>query len=174
MAGATTKVPLGASTTNRKWYLDVYPEGTTAATLDTATPIGVFGITEFKDAISPSLQDDGDFDSDGWKSQTNSANAWGIEFKVARKTKASDPTKYDEGQEIIRKTSRKTGVGNRVYCRWYEMEPGGPRVEAYRGQAVASWSPDGGNMEALSSVSVTLTGRGAPEEIDHPEAGAEG
>lgn len=163
---ATTKVPLGASTTNRKWFVDVY------ATPEAPTPIGVFGIQEFKDNVEGTLQDDSDFDGNGWKSETVTANKGTLEFKVGRKTLASDATAYDPGQEVLRLASRKTGVGNRVKTRYYEMEPDGPRVEAYEGFAAVSWTPDGGGMDATSTVSVVLTFQGEPEAITHPDSGA--
>lgn len=156
----TPRAPLGASTNNRKWYLDVY-QGSNI--------IGVFGITDFKNLLTGSAQDDSDFDSDGWKSSTNTANAWGAEIKVGRKTLGSNATAYDPGQEILRKAARKTGILNRVRVRIYEMEEGGPRVEAYEGSVAVMYSEDGGNMEALSMAAITLTGQGKPIEITHPE-----
>lgn len=159
---ATTKVPLGASTLVRKWYLDV-------STDDGSTWVGVFGITEFKPALEGSMQDDSDFDGEGWLSEINSANRWKNEFKVRRGTLASDEKAYDPGQEILRLAGGKTGVENVVLCRWYEMEPGGPRVEAYQGKAAVSWSPDGGNTEALDTVSVVTSGRGKRKTISHPD-----
>lgn len=163
---ATTKVPLGASTTNRKWYLDV-----DSSTTSTPTWVGVFGITEFQDALEPTLQEDSDFDSDGYKSQTKTASAWSLTTKVARKVTTALATAYDPGQEILRLAANENGVANSVHIRWYEMEPGGPRVEAYQGKAAVSWSPDGGGMDALSTVSVTLTGQGKRNAITHPAVG---
>lgn len=160
---ATTKVPLGASTTNRKWYVDV-------ETGEPAAYVGVFGIQEFKDAVEGTLQDDSDFDGGGWKSETVTANKGSLEFKVGRKTLASDATAYDPGQEVLRKASRKTGVGNRVKVRYYEMEPDGPRVEAYEGHASVTWTPDGGAMDATSTATVKLSFQGEPKEIAHPDA----
>ncbi|UVK61350.1 major tail protein [Microbacterium phage Gingerbug] len=159
---ATTKVPLGAATTNRKWFLDV--EGATADSW-----LGVFGITEFKDTLEASMQDDSDFDGEGWLSEVNTANRWKIEAKVIRKTLADTPTSYDPGQEKIRQAAGNTGVENVLKVRWYEMEPGGPRVEAYEGFAAVSWSPDGGNTEAVSTASIVLSGRGKRNPITHPE-----
>lgn len=161
---ATTKVPLGATTTNRKWYVDV-DTGT-----ESAEWTGIFGIQEFKDALEATLQDDSDFDGEGWKSQTNTANAWSLELKVKRAVKADSATAYDPGQEVLRAAAEETGVANSVHIRWYEMEPGGPRVEAYDGYAAVSWSPDGGGMDALSTVTVTLTGQGKRNHITHPGA----
>lgn len=163
---ATNKVPLGASTTNRKWYLDVDTSATSSPTW-----VGVFGLLEFKDALEPTLQDDSDFDSEGWKSSTSTANMWSLEAKVKRAVTAASATAYDPGQEKLRAAAGLTGTGNRVHVRWYEMEADGPRVEAYDGYAAVTWSPDGGGMDALSTVSVTLTGQGKRNTIAHPDAG---
>ena len=157
--------PLGASTLNRKWYLDI----DTSATPGTPTWVGVFGITEFKPIQSPSLEDDSDFDGGGWKSSTVTAQEWGAEVKVSRKVTAASATAYDPGQEALRLAALEMGVGNSVHIRYYEMTPDGPRVEAYEGQAAVSWEPDGGGMDALDTVSVKLTGQGKRTAITHPD-----
>lgn len=162
---ASTKTPLGASTLNRKWYLDVNT-GTYAA--PTWTP--VLGLAEFKDGLDPTSQDDADFDSEGYKSSTISALGWSLELKLQRKVQAAVATAYDTGQEKLRTVSGELGVNNRVDVRWYEMEEDGPRVEAYRGYASVSWSPDGGAMDALSTVTVTINGQGKRTAITHPDA----
>jgi hypothetical protein len=160
---APARVPLGASTTNRKWYLDINT-GTTA--LPTWT--GVHGISEFTPNLEPTLQDDSDFDSGGDKSSTVTARAWSVAMTLMRKTTAASATAYDPGQEALRLASEEIGVENRVEVRFYEMEPGGPRVEAYQGFAAVSWTPGGGGMDALSTVAVTLTGQGKRTAIAHP------
>ena len=93
----TPKVPLGASTTNRKWWVDVDSSDMSAA----ATYIGVYGIQEFKDNVEPTSQDDSDFDGDGWKSETVTALLGKLEFKVGRKTLASDGQAYDPGAVVL-------------------------------------------------------------------------
>lgn len=161
---ATTKVPLGASTTTRKWFFDVNT-GTVAVPVWT----GVFGVTEFKPALEPTLQDDSDYDSEGFKSQTKTAEEWSVEAKVARKVTVADATAYDPGQEFLRlKSVGKFGVANSVQIRYYEMEPGGPRIEAYKGSGAVTWSPEGGAMDELDMVSLTITGQGKLEAITHP------
>lgn len=158
------RAPLGASTTNRKWWLDI--EDPAAPGI----PVAVFGISEFKfKPTEATQQDDSDFDGRGFKSSTVTAQTWGGEGKLMRKTKRSDPTRYDEGQEILRKTARKMGAANSLKVRVYEMEPEGPRVEAYSGYCLVTWSPDGGGMDALDSVSFALVGQGECAEIAHPE-----
>jgi hypothetical protein len=166
---STTKVPLGASTLIRKWYLDVNT-GTYGAPVWT----GVFGVEEFKPALDPTVQDDADFDSAGYKSSTITALGWSLELKLARKVKASDATVYDPGQEALRAASMLMGTNNQVDLRWYEVTTNGPKVEAYRGYAAVSWTPDGGAMDALDTVSVTLTGQGARTVITHPDGAPSG
>lgn len=161
---ATTKVPLGASTTNRKWYVDVDTTGSD-------NWVGVFGISDFQFTIEPDLVDDSDFDSDGYRSQTKTAEAWSLTFTVKRKATEADSTAYDTGQEFLRgKGIGQMGRSNRVHVRFYEMEPSGPREESYEGYAAVSWSPQGGDMAADSMVDVTLTGQGALDQPTHPDA----
>lgn len=162
---ATTKVPLGGTTTNRKWYMDVDTSATASPTW-----VGVFGITEFKRLQDATTQDASDFDGEGWGTDEVTALKHGCEFKVRRAPTAADAEEYDAGQEHIRGKSLNTGVGNRVHYRIYEMEPDGPRVEAYEGYGAATWSEDGGAMSALSTVSVKLLGQGKLLQIDHPDA----
>ena len=162
---ATTKVPLGASTTNRKWYVDIDNSATGVPTW-----IALAGITELTPGgVEGSLQDDSDFDGEGWGSQVNTLNAWTIEGKLRRGVMAgSTPPVYDPAQEVLRLAGAETGLANVVHVRWYEMEPDGPRVEAYEGYAAVTWSEDGGGVDAISIVSFTLTGRGKRAPIAHP------
>lgn len=156
--------PLGGVTVNRKWKLDVN-------TGTEALPVWarVKGIAEFQPNFEPTLQDDSDFDSEGYKSSAVTGGAWSIAMKVVRKVTAAAATAYDPGQEALRLAGDEIGLANLVHIRFYEMEPDGPRVEAYSGSAVVSWTPDGGAMDANSTVSVTLTGRGKRTAITHPE-----
>jgi hypothetical protein len=165
---ATTRTPLGASTLVRKWWLDVNT-GTTASPV--WTPVG--GLTNFTPSLNPTLQDDSDFDSGGYKSSTVTALDWGASFTVSRKVQPNAPTTYDPGQEKLRTTSLLMGVENTVEIRFYEMSDGGPRVEAYQGNAAVSWSPSGGAMDALDEVAVTLTGQGERTAITHPDTAAD-
>lgn len=153
---------LGAATTNRKYYLDVQ---------DPDNPdvwVPVFGITESKPrgAIA-TTQDDSDMDGEGYKSQTTTALTWGFDGKVTRKTVEGAPTQYDPGQEIMRKVAET--IGGVLPFRYYEMEPGGPRVIAKEGKGNVTWTEDGGDMASLDTVAFSITGRGKPTNIPHPE-----
>lgn len=159
------RTPLGTSTLNRKWYVDV------SETTGTPTYIPVMGMTEFQFNVEGTLQDDSDFDSEGFRSQVKTAEGWSLTMTVARKTQTGTPTAYDPGQELLRDKSFGTmGVANSVLVRFYEMEEDGPREEAYSGRAAVSWSPNGGGMDATSTVGVTLTGQGRLTAIAHPDA----
>lgn len=164
---ATARVPLGASTLNRKWWADVNT-GTSGSPV--WTPIN--GITDFKDSLDPQTQDDSDFDSNGWGSKTKTGNNWSLDLKVARKTTRSDPTMYDPGQEFLRLKAVENGGANTVEIRWYEMSVGGPRAEAHQGLAAVSYSPDGGDQNALGMASLTLDGQGQRFDISHPDTAA--
>jgi hypothetical protein len=160
------RTPLGASTLNRKWYLDV-----NTSTTGTPSWTPVMGMTEFQFAVEATLQDDSDFDSEGFRSQTKTAEGWSVTCTVARKTQTGTPTAYDPGQEALRAASfGNMGVAASRQIRFYEMEEDGPREEAYTGQATVAWSPNGGGMDATSTVGITLTGQGRLTAIAHPDA----
>lgn len=162
-----TRTQLGASTTNRKWGLDVQDP----AALGVWVP--VMGLQESKPRPGEGVtQDDSDMDGEGFKSQTVTALTWGFDGKVLRKVQSAVATAYDPGQEIIRKAALNLGTAAVIPFRYYELEPGGPRVEAYEGTGVPTWTPDGGNMESLDTVAFSLTGRGKRNAIEHPEGAA--
>lgn len=167
---ATTKTPLGATTLNRDWYLDV--DSTPSS--DTATWVPVLGITNFVPSPdNAGLQDDSDFDSGGFGSQNKTTTAWSATAMLIRKVTAADATAYDAGQELLRAASiGKVGAGAVVHIRYYEMTEDGPRVEAYSGTAVVQWAPQGGDTTADNMVQVTLTGRGELAPISHPDSGS--
>lgn len=155
---------LGPSTLNRKWWIDV-DTGTTGTPV--WTPVG--GVTDFKPSRDSNMEDDSDFDSGGYQSETKTAEKWSADLKVARKVTGASATAYDAGQEFLRlKSYGQMGVANSASIRYYEMEPGGPRVEAYQGRCSVGWTDDGGNMTALSTSSVKLGGQGVLVAIAHP------
>lgn len=154
---------LGPSTLNRDWRLQV-----DVGSPGSPTWIDVRGRAEFQPGLDPTLQEDSDFDGGGYKSQTVTALAWTLSFKVARKVVGAGSTAYDAGQEALRLAANEMGVANSVHVRWFEAADDGPRTEAYEGFAAVSWSPDGGGMDALTMVSVTLTGQGQRLAITNP------
>lgn len=167
---ATAHTPLGASTNVRKWYLDV-DENDGVGVPSWLPVMGIENLTFNPD--NANLEDDSDFDSGGFGSQTKTATGWMAQCTVGRKVLASDSTAYDPGQEHLRsKSIGKTGPANSVVVRIYEMEPDGPRVEAYTGRAGVSYQPQGGANTALDTAQITLTGQGELAEIAHPDTGS--
>lgn len=155
--------PLGATTTNRIWALDVEdPE-------DPGVFVGVRGITEIKPRpADATTQDDSDIDGEGYGSDMVTGLRWGVDGKLKRASTLADSTKYDPGQEIMRRVAER--VGGFLKFRYYEMEPDGPREEAKTGYGVVTWTPDGGNQESLNTVAFSIKGRGKPTSTEHPAA----
>jgi hypothetical protein len=128
--------------------------------------VQVRALTEFTPKVDTNLEDDSDYDSDGWSSSTKTQLGWALSAKVARKigVESGDP---DPGQEVLRAAAEAFGADGIVHVRWYDRD-GGP--EAYSGYAEVSWSPDGGDTKALATVTVDLTGKGARTAITNPAA----
>lgn len=163
---STEKTPLGASTLNRKWYLDV-----NTGTLLLPVWTGVFGISDLQPSVDTTMQDDSDYDSEGYRSSTATALGWALNLTLQRKTTVAAADEYDPGQEALRLVADEMGTDNRVHIRWYEMNGDlGPQTEAFEGHASVSWSPNGGPMDALSTVAVVLQGQGKRTAIAHPDA----
>lgn len=158
------RTSLPASTTNKKWYVDVSTNGTVWTAL--------MGVTENNINLDDaSWQDDSDVDGGGARSQVKTAFGWGGTVTVRRAPTAADATAYDPGQEICRTAAiGKTGPANSIYMRMYEMEAGGPREEAYSGRAGVQWANGGGGMDTPSRATITFQGQGALAQITHPDA----
>lgn len=171
---APARVPLGAETLNRKWWIDVNT-GTHAS--PTWTPVN--GHSDFKPSLTHNMVDDSDCDTlTGALSEVATALSWGMEFKLMRKVTAASATVYDPGQEKLRDAAKNIGGANVCEVRFYEMNVDkagtvwGPTTEAYQGYVAVQYSPDGGDNKALDAVSVTLSGRGDRNDITHPEGAA--
>lgn len=130
------------------------------------TWIPVRAIGELKPNVDTTLEDDSDYDSDGWQSQAKTGMAWTLETKLVRKAGLTSGN-YDPGQEVLRAAANSFGAAGTVHVRWFDRQ-GGP--EAYEGFATVSWAPDGGGSTALDTVTVTLTGQGRRNDIANPAA----
>lgn len=148
------------STLARKFKVEVL-----AGTEDPAAAewIPLRGIQELTTAKEDNLEDDSDYDSDGWTSQVRTGQSWSLEIKALRKMGA-DKT-YDPGQEIVRKASDQFGIEGTVLVRWFNRDGGD---EAYSGRAQAGFTDDGGSTTDLSTATLTLTGTGKRETIANP------
>lgn len=149
------------STVARKWALDVNT-GTVAAPV--WTPVRAIG--ELKPTIDSQMEDDSDYDSNGWASEVKTQLKWALETKVFRKVGVTSAN-YDPGQEKLRAAADQFGAAGTVQVRWYDRT-GGP--EAYSGFASVAWEPEGGDAKALDQVTIKLSGNGARTNITNPAA----
>jgi IPT/TIG domain len=150
------------STLARKWKLDVNT-GTVAAPVWTK----VRGIGELKAQVEPNMEDDSDYDSGGWASETKTQLKWSLETKVLRK-KGVTTGNYDPGQEFLRAAADQFGSPGTPQVRWY-TDDGGP--EAYTGFASVSWEPEGGEAKDLDAVTIKMSGNGQRTTIANPVLG---
>lgn len=149
------------STLARKFKLDV-----NTGTVDSPTWTPVRAIMDFKPALEPNLEEDSDYDGEGWASEVKTELKWGLELKIGRKIGFSTGV-YDAGQEALRAASTQFGQGGTVQIRWYDRN-GGP--EAHSGFANVSWEPEGGDTKAIDIVTVNLSGNGKRTDIVNPAA----
>jgi hypothetical protein len=147
------------STLARKWKLDVNT-GTVASPV--WTPVRAIG--ELKTTVESNMEDDSDYDSDGWASESKTQMKWSLETKVLRKIGVTS-SNYDPGQEALRQAADKFGSPGTPQVRWYDRD-GGP--EAYSGFASVSWEPEGGEAKDLDTVTIKLSGQGKRTLITNP------
>jgi hypothetical protein len=139
--------------------------------VDTAYPAGpaawapLLGMTDFKPAVTPTLQESSDYDSDGWVGQEKTMQAWAIEATVLRKKDAAGA--FPPAQETIRLAEDQFGEDARVHVRWYDRDGGD---EAYEGVALVQWARANSGVADLDAATITLTGDGARTLIANPLA----
>lgn len=124
----------------------------------------VIGIVEFKPSVEPEIQDDTDYESDGWKGNTKTLQGWSIEMKISHKydpvTKLYHPT-----HDALENASEQFGDGSYVHIRYFDRFGKGMGRE---GRALVTWEPEGGEASELDRVSIKLTGDGPLEIIENP------
>lgn len=147
------------STLARKFRIDV-------DTSATSTPAWtqVRAISSLSPGIDSNMEDDSDYDSDGWGSNVKTAMTWSLEMTLLRKVGVTSRA-YDPGQEALRLAADEFGADSVVHVRWYDREGGD---ESYEGYASVEWSPEGGAYTALDAASVTLHGQGARLTVENP------
>lgn len=145
----------GTPTANSKWRLDV--------DLDTANGSGNFvqlkGMSNFVPSVPAQVEDNTDYDTDGWGADAVMARKFTNTLTVRRHKYAGA---RDPGQEALRVAA---DAGTMIHVRWYERTTGG---EAYDGWVLVQWEPQGGAPTNMSEVSVTLLGQGARAAITNP------
>ncbi|MFI0739345.1 phage tail tube protein [Streptomyces sp. NPDC021100] len=134
----------------------------------TGTPVWSLlpGVTEFAPKVEPTQQETTSYDAEGWVEQTVTMLAWSVEVTIAHRM---HPTtgQFNPTQEHLRKASLSFGAASYVRLRYFDR---GGADEAYEGQALVTWEPDGGGPDEVDSVKITLTGSGPLKAIANPVA----
>lgn len=143
-------------TVNSIWRLDVDLS-------DTGTPewAQVRATQNFVPGINSTVQDSSDYDSEGWGSDAVTLRKAQPTATLLRKENPATGA-YDPGQEKLRQCSEDLEL---AHIRWYERKADG---QAWDGYALVQWAPQGGGVEGLQSVNVTLLVQGKPEKIANP------
>lgn len=123
----------------------------------------VTGLTDFKPTISPTMQDDSDYETDGWASSEKTAQGWGIEATILLKDDGSGL--FNAGVEKMRLAADQFGDASRVEVRWFDKDG---RPEAYQGTGIVEWERSATGNTDLDGAKVTITGRGARTAITNP------
>ncbi|GAA4684509.1 phage tail tube protein [Streptomyces youssoufiensis] len=123
-------------------------------------------ITEFQWTAEPNVEDSSTYDDDGWAGNTKTGQAWEVTATFNRKATA-DSTAYAAVHEKLRAVAFGWGADSEAQVRWMDRN-GLP--EAYQGNALVQWEPQGGETTALDQVEVTLTGNGPLAQIANPLA----
>ena len=141
------------------WTLEVaaYADG-----VEPTTYTRVYGITDYTPpGVSKNLEDDSDFDSGAWGSQT----ATGLDYEISGTVKVPRATATaDPGQAILRAAGKSVGEDGYVHFRTIKKDG----TTGYKGLADATFTEGGGSRTDLTTAEFTLAGRG--ELLDYTPA----
>lgn len=121
-------------------------------------------LTSFKPSLDNNMEDDSDFDGEGYQSSAKTAIGWKLETEVGRKV-SKVTGDYDPTQEYVRDQSEKFTPDDEVHLRWYRRSGRGP---GYEGWASPEWEENGEKYSDLSTASITFNGQGKRELIANP------
>lgn len=151
--------PVQTTTLAKKWQCMLSSDNGSTYT------VPLKGVTNFQPALAQTTQDDSDYDSGAWGSDVVTQVKWSLVATCDRKVTSG--YSEDPGQKILRLASDQTGSAALVYVQWYDRNGG---LEAYTGVGNVQWSEKGGGTTDLSSVDITITGRGERTVITNPAA----
>lgn len=143
------------------WALEVAPWNNGVAPTTDAGWTRVRGLQEFTPpAIEKNLEDDSDFDSGAWGSQTATGISWTAEGTVKRPR----GTAVDPGQLILEDAGLAILEDGYVHLRMFDKQGG----TAKQGVADVTFVENGGPKTDLKTAAVTFTGRGELVDITNP------
>lgn len=138
-----------ATTLQRKWVWQVNM-GTASVPVWTTVP----GLQEFTPNVTPTDQEDNDYESDGWGGSTRTMRVWGLEANISHR---QDNATFVENavQKKLRLASMAIDTDDGViHQRFYDRNGSD---EAYEGYGLITWAADGGGVADLERVSITVT-----------------
>lgn len=151
------------STLARDWALQV-----NKGTKDSPEWTFVRGLSKFAPKTTPTMQDDSDIDSEGYKSQIATAIEMTFAGEGKRKgEKAGETFTQDAGQAYLREKGRRMGLDNVVQARCWRTDG---VQEGYEGYFSVEWEDKDGGNEDLDEFSFNMMSRGKPTEIKPVES----
>jgi hypothetical protein len=135
---------------------------------DADVPLFVRGLSKFEPVTDPTMQDDSDIDSEGWKSELVTAQKLNINFEGLMKgEKSGGVVTPDPGAALLRAKGKDKGYDNIVKARYWRTDD---LNEAFEHFFAVKWTDVGGSNEDLQKFTGTLSGRGKPTAIAKPQA----
>lgn len=122
------------------------------------------GVTGFNWTASPNIEDDTEYDDEGWGGNTKTGQDWEVVVTANRKH-TPDSTAYSPVHEKVRTAFFAYGAANKIHLRFFDRN-GLP--EAYEGKAIPDWEPQNDEARDLDQVQVTFTGDGPLTPITNP------
>lgn len=144
------------------WALDV---NTGSSAVPVWTPLK--GMSSFKETIDTTMEDDSDFDSEGWGSDETTQRKWKLETEGKRKRDADNDVTFipDPGQQYVLEAGNLVGVGSDIELRYYRRD-GAP--DAWQGRVNVQYGGGGGGVTALEPFNVIFGGKGKRTAITNP------
>lgn len=126
------------------------------------------GISKFDPTQDPTLQDDTDINSRGYKSQQVTATSEDASVEgLIKGLRAATALPVDPGAAFVRAKRRKVGEDNEVQLRYWRSDALDEKATVQN--FAVSWKDVGGTNEDLQKFTADLKGRGAPREEDKPK-----
>jgi hypothetical protein len=124
------------------------------------------GTSKFEPVQTPTMQDDSDNDSEGYKSELVTAQKLDINVEGKVKGERSLSTVVpDPGTSFLRDKGKEVGYDNIVELRYWRTDD---IDEGYRHSFAVKYTDVGGGNEDLQNYQATLSGRGKPTKIARP------
>jgi hypothetical protein len=144
----------------RRYAIDINT-GTTAAPVWSR----LLGVREFSPAIEPTHEDDSLYEHDGWVGNVRTALAWSAEVVISHRVDATTGA-FNAVHRFVRNSAMKFGVESIVGVRYFDRN--GAADDAWAGEALVTWEPEGGEHGNPDRITITFTGNGPLEAITNP------